>query len=90
MNSKFDVFCRGRFYRTISTILTYLWQHTFAKIGEDWVFLALLGIMMAVISFVMDEGIDKCNAARRILYDEISGQSTDSEQRVENLTNLFT
>jgi len=63
---------RGRFYRTISTILTYLWQHTFAKIGEDWVFLALLGIMMAVISFVMDEGIDKCNAARRILYDEIS------------------
>ena len=45
---------------------------------------------MAVISFVMDEGIDKCNAARRILYDEISGQSTNSEQRVEKLTNLFT
>ena len=56
-------------------MLTYLWQHTFAKIGEDWVFLALLGVMMAVISFVMDEGIDKCNAARRILYNEISGTS---------------
>ena len=55
--------------------MTYLWQHTFAKIGEDWVFLALLGVMMAVISFVMDEGIDKCNAARRILYNEISGTS---------------
>ena len=54
--------------------MTYLWQHTFAKIGEDWVFLALLGVMMAVISFVMDEGIDKCNAARRILYNEISGK----------------
>ena len=63
---------RGRFYRSCAKILTYLWQHTFAKIGEDWVFLALLGILMAVISFIMDEGIDKCNSARRILYDEIS------------------
>ncbi len=30
------------------------WKHTFAKIGEDWVFLALLGIIMALLSFVMD------------------------------------
>ena len=66
---------RGRFYRVTVRILTYLWQHTFAKIGEDWVFLALLGIIMAIVSFIMDEGISHCNRARRLLYKEISDDS---------------
>ena len=62
---------RGRLYRVTIRTLTYIWQHTFAKIGEDWVFLALLGIIMAIVSYVMDEGISHCNRARRLLYKEI-------------------
>ena len=31
-----------------------IWKYTFAKIGEDWLFLALMGIIMAILSFVMD------------------------------------
>ncbi len=29
-------------------MITYVWKHTFAKIGEDWVFLAVLGIRKTV------------------------------------------
>lgn len=28
--------------------------------GEDWVYLALLGLIMAILSFVMDKGIAMC------------------------------
>lgn len=31
-----------------------------ARLGEDWVFLALLGIIMALLSFIMDKGISIC------------------------------
>ena len=27
--------------------MAYVWNKTFAKLGEDWVFLAVLGILMA-------------------------------------------
>ena len=50
----------SRFLRAVS----FLWRHTFAKIGEDWVFLALLGIIMAVISYTMDYGIYMCNTGQ--------------------------
>ena len=30
------------------------------KIGEDWIFLTLLGITMALLSFLMDYAIEKC------------------------------
>lgn len=40
----------------------YCWGKTFAKVGEDWVFLALLGVIMALISFTMDTGIYMCNS----------------------------
>ena len=66
---------RGRVYKTIVPPLTYIWRHTFAKIGEDWVLLALLGIIMAVVSFIMDEGILYCNKARQLLYQELSEDS---------------
>ena len=62
---------RGRLYKTLVPPLTYIWRHTFAKIGEDWVLLALLGIIMAVVSFIMDEGILYCNKARQLLYQEL-------------------
>lgn len=48
----------GRFVRGFA----YVWSKTFAKVGEDWVFLALLGVIMALISFTMDFGIYMCNS----------------------------
>ncbi|KAL1501247.1 hypothetical protein ABEB36_006608 [Hypothenemus hampei] len=59
---------QGKLAKTVS----FLWKHTFARLGEDWVFLALLGIIMAVISFVMDSGISMCNAARLWLYNDLT------------------
>lgn len=47
---------QGKLAKTIS----YLWKHTFARLGEDWVFLALLGIIMAILGFIMDRGIGIC------------------------------
>ena len=66
---------RGRLYKTIVPPMIWLWKHTFAKIGEDWVLLALLGIIMAIVSFIMDEGISHCNKARQLLYKELSENS---------------
>lgn len=66
---------RGRFYRNAAKIITYVWKHTFAKIGEDWVFLAVLGIVMAFISFVMDLGIDQCGSSKSKLYNTVKEQN---------------
>ncbi|KAF0307161.1 Chloride channel protein 2 [Amphibalanus amphitrite] len=52
---------RGKWNRRVLKVLGYFWKHTFARIGEDWVFLAILGVLMACISFVMDYGIAICN-----------------------------
>ncbi|CAB4059445.1 CLCN2 [Lepeophtheirus salmonis] len=49
----------------------FFWRHTFAKIGEDWIFLALLGVIMALVSFLMDYGIDSCNKSRLLLYKQL-------------------
>lgn len=32
----------------------------FFRLGEDWIFLAMLGIIMALLSFGMDFVIEKC------------------------------
>ena len=32
----------------------------FAKIGEEWIFLTMLGVIMALLSFIMDYIIEKC------------------------------
>ena len=53
---------KSRFIRSIS----FIWRHSFAKIGEDWVFLAILGIVMAVISFAMDYGVSMCDTGKFI------------------------
>lgn len=50
----------------LSKTFSYLWKHTFAKLGEDWVFLALLGVIMAVLSFMMDRGISMCNKGNSV------------------------
>ncbi|XP_050414602.1 chloride channel protein 2 isoform X1 [Patella vulgata] len=44
----------------------------FSKIGEDWLFLALLGILMALLSFSMDFIIEKCQEAKFWLYQELA------------------
>lgn len=59
---------RGSCYSSVARFVTWFWKNTFAKIGEDWVFLAALGIIMAVVSFIMDYGISKCNKSRLWLY----------------------
>ena len=52
-------------------VLTWLWRHTFARVGEDWVFLAVLGIIMAVVSFIMDTAIAMCGHARHWLVEDL-------------------
>ncbi|KAH8383519.1 hypothetical protein KR009_009071 [Drosophila setifemur] len=53
---------------------SWLWKHTVARLGEDWVFLALLGIIMAMLSFIMDKGISICTNARIWLYRDLTSQ----------------
>ena len=60
----FPGYKRHAYYEFFARMVKNVWKHTFAKIGEDWVFLALLGIIMAIISFAMDYGISKCNMSR--------------------------
>ncbi|CAG9832116.1 unnamed protein product [Diabrotica balteata] len=52
--------------------IAFLWRHTFARLGEDWVFLALLGVIMAFLSFIMDRGVAMCNSARLWLYKDLT------------------
>ena len=65
--------CRGRgeCYQKIARVVTFIWKHTFARIGEDWVFLALLGMIMALVSFAMDYSISICNQARLWLVKDL-------------------
>ncbi|ELU02185.1 hypothetical protein CAPTEDRAFT_218810 [Capitella teleta] len=41
------------------------------KIGEDWIFLTLLGVIMALLSFLMDYVIGKCQTARQWMFEEL-------------------
>ena len=52
---------RGKWTSRFLRVVSFIWRHTFAKIGEDWVFLALLGIITALLSYIMDYGISMCN-----------------------------
>ncbi|GFW23116.1 chloride channel protein 2 [Trichonephila clavipes] len=52
--------------------LTTFWHHTFAKLGEDWVFLAVLGILTSLISFSMDYAIAICLRTRIWLYRDLA------------------
>lgn len=58
---------RGKWAGRIYRITSFVWQNTFAKIGEDWVFLALLGIVMALISYIMDYGVVLCGQGKAII-----------------------
>ncbi|CAG0896249.1 unnamed protein product [Darwinula stevensoni] len=63
---------RGKWATRSLNVLSFVWRNTFARLGEDWVFLALLGILMALISFAMDFGIAICNLARIRLFRDLA------------------
>ena len=46
-----------------------IWNMTFARIGEDWIFLAMLGIIMALLSYIMDRVIYYCTKTRLFLFE---------------------
>ncbi|XP_032593481.1 chloride channel protein 2 isoform X8 [Drosophila grimshawi] len=64
----------GKRATRIKSISSWIWKHTLARLGEDWVFLALLGIIMAMLSFIMDKGISICTNARIWLYRDLTSQ----------------
>uniref|UniRef100_A0A034VCT9 Chloride channel protein 2 n=1 Tax=Bactrocera dorsalis TaxID=27457 RepID=A0A034VCT9_BACDO len=55
-------------------VSSWIWKRTFARLGEDWVFLALLGVIMAFVSYVVDKGINVCTNARVWLYRDLTSQ----------------
>ncbi|XP_039970804.1 chloride channel protein 2 isoform X8 [Bactrocera tryoni] len=55
-------------------VSSWIWKRTFARLGEDWVFLALLGVIMAFVSYVVDKGINICTNARVWLYRDLTSQ----------------
>jgi len=59
---------RSRHLKLLSKGVSFVWQKTFARLGEDWVFLAILGILMAIISFIVDWGIGVCNRGNSFLH----------------------
>lgn len=54
----------GKWTSRVFRLVSFVWRHTFAKIGEDWVFLALLGSIMALLSYIMDYGVSVCNTGK--------------------------
>ncbi|XP_042877633.1 chloride channel protein 2-like isoform X2 [Penaeus japonicus] len=59
---------RGRVARTCISFIRPIWDHTFARLGEDWVFLFILGTVMATISFLIDDIIFICFRSRMELH----------------------
>ncbi|XP_041377923.1 chloride channel protein 2-like [Gigantopelta aegis] len=51
--------------------LSLLRNYLIQKIGDDWLFLCLLGVLMAFLSFSMDFVIEKCQDAKFWLYKEL-------------------
>ncbi|XP_071538119.1 chloride channel protein 2-like isoform X3 [Panulirus ornatus] len=60
---------RGRIARTCISFIRPIWDHTFARLGEDWVFLFILGTLMATISFLIDGIILICFGGRMYLQE---------------------
>ncbi|CAH4036690.1 chloride channel protein 2 isoform X1 [Pieris brassicae] len=56
----------------VVNVISYLWRHSFAKLGEDWFFLAALGIIMGCLNFAIDQGIAVCNNARTWMYNDVA------------------
>ncbi|XP_035225606.1 chloride channel protein 2-like [Stegodyphus dumicola] len=63
---------RSAWERRFAGYFTAFWQYTFAKLGEDWVFLAVLGILTSLISFSMDYAVAICLRTRIWLYRDLA------------------
>ncbi|XP_053200651.1 chloride channel protein 2-like isoform X2 [Panonychus citri] len=61
--------------RKFSVYFQIFWKHSFAKIGEDWIFLALLGMSMAFLSFFINIVIESTVTARQRLYKDFTYNS---------------
>ncbi|XP_044763731.1 chloride channel protein 2-like [Coccinella septempunctata] len=48
--------------------LSFMWKHTVGRLGEDWVFLAFLGFIMALISYGIDKLVLLFSSSRMYLY----------------------
>lgn len=55
---------RQRRYQSRRSIpfLSWIWCHIFKRIRDDWLCLALLGIIMALLSVGVDKGIELCSS----------------------------
>lgn len=62
---------RGRVARACISLIRPIWDHTFARLGEDWVFLFILGTLMATISFLIDNIVLICFGGRMYLQDNL-------------------
>ncbi|XP_050726376.1 chloride channel protein 2-like isoform X2 [Eriocheir sinensis] len=62
---------RGRVARTCISFIRPIWDHTFARLGEDWVFLFILGTLMATISFLIDNIVVICFGGRMYLHENL-------------------
>ncbi|XP_065560015.1 chloride channel protein 2-like isoform X2 [Artemia franciscana] len=60
---------RGRCLSWLDNLFGWFWQLLITKLGEDGIFLAVLGILVAVISFAQDYVVFQLNLARIYLYD---------------------
>ena len=56
---------RGKCTSKIIRFVAFVYRHSFAKLGEDWVFLALPGAFMAVLSFIVDYGVSFTNEGKK-------------------------
>ncbi|KAJ3651130.1 hypothetical protein Zmor_017187 [Zophobas morio] len=51
---------------------TYVWRNLFGHFGEEWFYLAALGILVALISYMIDWGVKMCNWSRMWLYKDLA------------------
>ncbi|GAB6018690.1 hypothetical protein CHUAL_000366 [Chamberlinius hualienensis] len=63
---------KGRCQTKCFWVFGMAWRKTFARIGEEWFYLTLLGVSMALVSFGMDTGINMCQKARLWLYKDLA------------------
>uniref|UniRef100_A0AAR5Q0Q1 Chloride channel protein n=1 Tax=Dendroctonus ponderosae TaxID=77166 RepID=A0AAR5Q0Q1_DENPD len=64
---EFEIY-QGKFYRGCAKV----WRNTFGYFGEEWLFLAALGIFVAIISYSIDQGAAMCGKARAMLFSELA------------------
>ena len=62
-----------------------------SRVGEDWIFLILLGLLMALVSWVMDYAIAFCQEGRKETEgqtetQELGGERKESQRQIDRWT----